>query len=80
MDKTIQMQPPEVFYKKTVLENLPKFTGKHLRQSPYLINFITKESLAEMFSCESCEIFKNILFTVNLRRTASTYWIAILLR
>ena len=34
MDKAIQMQPPEVFCKKTVLEDLPKFTGKHLRQIP----------------------------------------------
>ena len=26
-------QPPEVFYKKGVLRNFPKFTGKHLCQS-----------------------------------------------
>ena len=28
-----QKQPPEVFYKKGVLENSPKFTGEHLCQS-----------------------------------------------
>ena len=28
-----QKQPPEVFYKKGVLENFAKFTGKHLSQS-----------------------------------------------
>ena len=28
-----QKQPPEVFYKKGVLRNFAKFTGKHLRQS-----------------------------------------------
>ena len=29
----IQKQPPEVFYKKGVLENFVKFTRKHLCQS-----------------------------------------------
>ena len=29
----MQNQPPEVLYKKGVLKNLAKFTGKHLRQS-----------------------------------------------
>ena len=29
----MQNQPPEVFYKKGVLENFAKFTGKHLCQS-----------------------------------------------
>ena len=29
----IQMQPPEMFYKKGVLKNFAKFTGKHLCQS-----------------------------------------------
>ena len=28
-----QMQPPEVFYKKSVLRNFAVFTGKHLSQS-----------------------------------------------
>ena len=28
-----QKQPPEVFYKKIVLKNFRKFTGKHLCQS-----------------------------------------------
>ena len=32
-----QKQPPEVFYKKGVLKNFSKFTGKHLRQSLFLI-------------------------------------------
>ena len=31
--KTKQKQPPEVFYKKGVLRNFVKFTGKHLCQS-----------------------------------------------
>ena len=29
----LQKQPPEVFYKKCILKNFAKFTGKHLCQS-----------------------------------------------
>ena len=29
----MQKQPPEVFYKKGVLENSVKFTGRHMRRS-----------------------------------------------
>ena len=43
--------------KKGVLRNFAKFTGKHL------CNFLKKETLAQVFSCEFCEIFKNIFFT-----------------
>ena len=32
-----QKQPPEVFYKKGVLKNFTKFTGKHLCQSLFLM-------------------------------------------
>ena len=46
---------PEVLYQKGVLGNFAKFTGKHLRQSL----FFNKETLAQMFSCEFCEISKN---------------------
>ena len=34
-------------------------------------SFIKKETLAEVFSSEFCEISKNIFFTENLRMTAS---------
>ena len=34
-------------------------------------NFIKKETLAEEFSCEFCEIFKNTFFTEHLWVTAS---------
>ena len=56
---------PEVFYKKGVLRYFTKFTGKHLYQSPFLIklpeacNFIKKDTLAQVFSCEFSEISKN---------------------
>ena len=34
-------------------------------------NFIKKETLAQVFSCEFCKIFKNTLFTEHLWATAS---------
>ena len=55
---------------KDVLRKFAKFTGKHLGQSLFF-NFIKKETLAQVFSCEFCEIFKNIFFTEPLRATAS---------
>ena len=36
-------------------------------------NFIKKESLAQVFSCEFCEISKNTFFTEQLRTTASVF-------
>ena len=50
--------PPEVFCKKCVLKYFTKLTGKHLRQSL----FIKKETLAQVFYCEVCKIFKNTYF------------------
>ena len=47
---------PEVFCKKCFLRKCAKFTRKHLCQ-----NFIKKEGLAQVFSCEFCKMFKNIL-------------------
>ena len=51
-----------MFCKKGALRNFEKFTGKHLRQSLYRsdCNFIKKETLAQVFSSEYCEISKNI--------------------
>ena len=67
---TIQKQPPEVFYTKKFLKNLKKLPGKHLYQGLFLVNFqacaynfIKRETLTQVFSCEFCEIFKNIFFT-----------------
>ena len=34
-------------------------------------NFIKKETPAQVFSCEFCEIFKNTFFTEDLQMTAS---------
>ena len=54
--------PQEVFSKKGILRNLAKFTGKHLWQSLFfnkLAGLIEKETLAQVFSCEFCQISKN---------------------
>ena len=56
----------EVFHKKGALRNFAKFTRKHLWQSQKACNFIIKETLAQAFSCEFCEISKNTFFTEHL--------------
>ena len=60
---------PEVFCKKGVPRNFAEFTGKRVCQSlffnkvaglrPQACNFIEKETLALVFSCEFHEISKN---------------------
>ena len=63
-------QSPRVLCKKGVLRNFAKFTGKNLSQSLFFnkvagvaCNFIKKETLALVFSCEFCEISKTPLLT-----------------
>ena len=58
--------------KKGVFINFAKFTGKHRCQSlflnkvaglrPQACNFIKKETLAQLFSYEFCEIYKNTFY------------------
>ena len=66
---SVQKQPPEVFYIKGVIKNFTKFTGKHLWQSLFFKN----EILAQVFSCEFCEIFKNTFLTEHLRLLLSVF-------
>ena len=40
---------------------------------PQVCNFVKKETLAQVFSCEFCEISKNIFFTEHLWTSASVY-------
>ena len=54
----IRSSRPEVFFKKSVLRNFKKATGKHLWQSL----FFKKETLAQLFSCKCCEISKSTFF------------------
>ena len=49
----------------------PKFIGKCLCLQASACNFIKKEAVAQVFSCEFCEIFKNTFFTEHLCATAS---------
>ena len=53
----MQKQPPEVFCKNRYLAS----------------SFTKKEALAQVFSCEFCEILKNTFFTENLWTIASSY-------
>ena len=48
----------EVFCRKGAIKNFEKFAGKYLRQ----ILFFKKEALAQVFSCEFCEISKKTFF------------------
>ena len=57
----------EVFCNKGVLKIFTKFTRKRLCQSffcqqPEACNFIEREALAQVFSCEFCEILENTYF------------------
>ena len=67
-----------MFCKKDILRNLTKFTGKNLCQrllfnkiTNLVCNFIKKETLAQLFSCEFRAICKNTLSTEHLMTTAS---------
>ena len=76
----MHMERMEMFCKKAVRRNFAKFIGKHLCQGP-LFNkvaglrpatlLINDETLAQVFSCEFCEMFKNTIFTEHLWATAS---------
>ena len=63
--------------KNVVLNNFAKLTGKHLCQSLLfnkvagLCNVIKKNTLAEVFSCGFCEIFKNTFFYITPMVAAS---------
>ena len=68
-----------MFYGKGVLENLATWTEKYLFQSLFFnkiaclktTTLFKKEALAQVFSCELCEFFKNTFFTKHLRVNAS---------
>ena len=66
---------PGVFCKKGVVKNLAKFTGKPLCHGLFLKRFI-KKRLAQVFSCEFYEFFKNIFF--NRTRPVAAYEVMIL--
>ena len=60
--KKIRGSRPEIFCKKDVPKSFTETTGKHLWES---LSFnkvaglrLKKENLAQLFSCEFCQIFK----------------------
>ena len=73
----------KVFCKKSVLRIFAKFTGKHLCPSllclsppapqPQAYNFIKRETLAQVFSCEFCKIFRNIFSYITPPVVASGF-------
>ena len=52
-----------MFCKKGVLKNFAKFTGKHLCQRLWRRCFPV--TLAQVFSCDFCKIFKNNIFFIE---------------
>ena len=52
-----------MFHKKKLLSEI--------LQNSQVCNFIKKETTAQVFSCEFCEISKNAFFTEHLRATYS---------
>ena len=58
-----------MFYKKGVLRNFAKFTGKHPCQSLFfkkVFNFIEKESLTQMFSREFYKFLRTLYIKEHL--------------
>ena len=79
-----QKQPPEEFSEKVLLEisqnsqkNRVSFSIKLQALDNFVAcNFIKKETLAQTFSCEFCEISKNTFFTKPLWATACILYIS----
>ena len=63
----VQKQPPEVSCKKRCSK---RFCKIH-RKTPQACNVIKKETLAQVLSCEFCEISKNTFFAEDVLATAS---------
>ena len=75
----LQKQPPEVFCKKRWLWKFRKIHRKTpapgslslIKLQALPATLLKKETLAQVFSCEFCEISKNTFFTEHLWATAS---------
>ena len=73
--------------KKAVLKNFSKFTGKQscrAKVAEWPVTLLKKKNtLAQVFPCEFCEIFKNTVLTEHFWTTASassigssiTFWL-----
>ena len=75
----IPKPPPEVFYRKKAFLKISQNSQKNtyarvsflIKLQTHACNFIKKETLAQVFSCEFCKIFKKTFFTENFLKTAS---------
>ena len=65
----LQKQPPQVFLKKKLFLEISQNSQKNTcARASFLI-----KTLAQVFSCEFCEIFKNKFSTQHTQRTASGF-------
>ena len=62
---------PESLFNKVAGPRPATLLQKRLWHRPQACNFTIEETLAQVFSCEFCEMFKNNLFKEHLRTTAS---------
>ena len=74
----MQKQPSKRFFKESVMRNFAELTRKYLCRNLFFdkvktFNFIKNEFLAQVFSCEFCEICKNTFFAGQDQATASDY-------
>ena len=67
-----QKQPPEVFCEHLYSKKLSQNSQENNCVRQAACNFITKETLTQLFSCEFCDIFKNTFLTEHLQTTVST--------
>ena len=73
------MEPPKVFCKIKVFleisqnpkENTCARVSFLIKLQALACNFTKNKTVAQMFSCEFCKIFKNTFFTEHLWTTAS---------
>ena len=57
---TVQKQPPEVLFRKKVFLEISQNSQENTcARASFLIKYIKKETLAQVFSCECCDISKN---------------------
>ena len=68
--RIVRSSRPDMFCKRGVLTNFAKFTGKHLCQSLFFNKVAGRtlflKNLAQVFSCQFCEIRKNTFSTEHL--------------
>ena len=72
-----EKQPPRGAFKKRYSEKMQQIYKRTPMPKSEACNFIKKEILTQVFSCEFCEIPKKTFFTEHLWTTASqVYWCA----